>query len=969
MRLKNLTPLVELRTLDTAPKSFLDFLKKYRKLQRERRHETYGMYVNFTNMRDSVDDKNAADPNGSHDDPKGIYTYPMDYVLKHPADLWYGMNTRHMFVIQSTAKNVLELRLIDSNNAINRFRYRIGLQSYDDRFLNKIRRTFNYTGRGRFAKTFMSSIQIEWEKMTPEEIKKRDWKLMPNAEQTKLFTKAYDVIIDEGTGAINGREPEQAIFLKRSSFKVIDKFELRKDVKKVGSIIVKDHGDNLPLMRKIAQAVAEACGDNITKGPKHNDVKHMYWTRTGMRIKLGANDTSLRRRMDTTKIGSKPHKWFKGSDAYVVSIEVHTPYGIIEDRIGYDEKFKDAFLRVGREFHSIKSNSVDPDWEPENLEKYLAKVKEDKELDLWNRIRVKRDLPEIDYETMRRMESEGRTPIGYFTLVKVNEMRREAGLREWDFQQYGQYRDGKIIDPLYQGQVGPSDHSKERLRKILINRWRGKPGEEDVDHEFKKDFYHDFPHNAVFGPRSLAYVNGLRKKKGLPPISPEQYARYRQSPDQVKIDKYFPESRLVTEKFQELRALPDDWTAGMWVKPETDQYALADGLSHVTMIAINPVKFGLPNGAKGTPFEHYHKRLHQAIHTNPMEYRNVREEMSGDDNLKKFMCKHGWVRTFGDEGSLEVEAHTMKNVQSLLQWFAMHGVDIWGISGLDTWGDGKHLTNLDGEQVERILNYGNVKRRLGEEFVNVRSAYAKENQFPLPFDQLVGRAFRITDPKGDAQGEGYSIVTPFNRLGWNKWEDRPSMYPVAKVLFTNNAVPEPLWNQIHDAAVRLGLIDRMGKILENDDRQHEATLQKTGFFGKQAAGSIVFCSSTGRFLLPLRSKDVEEPHTWGTWGGAMDSGENPEAAARRELKEECHCSNIEKMIPAFVFKHENGFRYFNFIAVVKDEFRPVLNYETERASWVEYGKWPYPLHPGLKALLDDAETQNTMKQLLRGVQS
>ncbi len=313
---------------------------------------------------------------------------------------------------------------------------------------------------------------------------------------------------------------------------------------------------------------------------------------------------------------------------------------------------------------------------------------------------------------------------------------------------------------------------------------------------------------------SMESINSERKRRQLPLLEPEQYVRYRTNPDQFRITNYFVESQL-DEKFVASNPLPDDWSGGMWVKPATDQYSLSDGLSHVTMVATNPVKFDLPPSGKGTPFEKYHQRIHNAIRSDPKEYRKIRDEMIGDDELKKFMFKHGWVRTFGDEGSLEVEAHSMKNIQSILQWFALHGVEIWGISSLDTWGDKKHLRDLDGEQVERITYYGNVKRRLGEEFTNVRSVYSKDKQFPLPFDALLNKAFRITVPNGDTKGQGYSIVTPFNRSGWAHWSDRPEMIEMARTLFTKNALPEHYWNQIHDAGVRLGLIDRQGNIQEN----------------------------------------------------------------------------------------------------------------------------------------------------------
>lgn len=137
--------------------------------------------------------------------------------------------------------------------------------------------------------------------------------------------------------------------------------------------------------------------------------------------------------------------------------------------------------------------------------------------------------------------------------------------------------------------------------------------------------------------------------------------------------------------------------------------------------------------------------------------------------------------------------------------------------------------------------------------------------------------------------------------------------------------------------------------LENDE-EHAQTLQKTGFWGKQGAGAIIVAKDTGRILLPHRSYAVLEPNTWGTWGGAIDSDEDPATAAKREVEEEAGYTGNAKMIPLAVFSKDT-FRYHNFLAIVDNEFEPDLNWETQGYEWVEFGDWPSPLHPGLKWLI------------------
>lgn len=148
---------------------------------------------------------------------------------------------------------------------------------------------------------------------------------------------------------------------------------------------------------------------------------------------------------------------------------------------------------------------------------------------------------------------------------------------------------------------------------------------------------------------------------------------------------------------------------------------------------------------------------------------------------------------------------------------------------------------------------------------------------------------------------------------------------------------------------------------DSDDQQHALHSHVTGYWGKRGAGSIIVARDTGRVLLPLRSDAVMEPGTWGTWGGAIDAGEDPAEAARREAREEAGATTIEKMIPLYVYRDGQKFTYFNFLAVVPTEFKPQLNRETEEARWVKPGEWPSPLHPGLRRLLADRASLEKIK--------
>ena len=106
-------------------------------------------------------------------------------------------------------------------------------------------------------------------------------------------------------------------------------------------------------------------------------------------------------------------------------------------------------------------------------------------------------------------------------------------------------------------------------------------------------------------------------------------------------------------------------------------------------------------------------------------------------------------------------------------------------------------------------------------------------------------------------------------------------------------------------------------------------------------------------MLQLREADKRQRHTWGFFGGTLESGETPYQAIRRELQEEIGMvPDIEKLNPIDVFQsNDKNFFYYSFVAVVDNEFHPVLNNESAGYAWVDIGKWPQPLHQGAKVTL------------------
>jgi 8-oxo-dGTP pyrophosphatase MutT (NUDIX family) len=128
------------------------------------------------------------------------------------------------------------------------------------------------------------------------------------------------------------------------------------------------------------------------------------------------------------------------------------------------------------------------------------------------------------------------------------------------------------------------------------------------------------------------------------------------------------------------------------------------------------------------------------------------------------------------------------------------------------------------------------------------------------------------------------------------------------------------------------------------------------FWGKQGAGGVFYATSTGRVLISHRSAHINEPNTWGVWGGALDDHENPQDALRREIREEAGYNGDYKLIPLKIFTSDD-FKYYNFLIVIDEEFTPELDWETQGFVWTTIDKLPNPLHFGLKYVLPDLKAK------------
>ena len=132
---------------------------------------------------------------------------------------------------------------------------------------------------------------------------------------------------------------------------------------------------------------------------------------------------------------------------------------------------------------------------------------------------------------------------------------------------------------------------------------------------------------------------------------------------------------------------------------------------------------------------------------------------------------------------------------------------------------------------------------------------------------------------------------------------------------------------------------------------HEIYTDESGrFWGNAGAGGVFLAEDTGRLLLQKRSPYVNEPGTYGTWGGAIDPGEDPKEALEREIEEEAGYRGPKKLRLLYVYQ-DGKFRFSNYLVTVPSEFEPKHSWETSDHVWTTLDDLPKPLHFGFTALL------------------
>lgn len=142
------------------------------------------------------------------------------------------------------------------------------------------------------------------------------------------------------------------------------------------------------------------------------------------------------------------------------------------------------------------------------------------------------------------------------------------------------------------------------------------------------------------------------------------------------------------------------------------------------------------------------------------------------------------------------------------------------------------------------------------------------------------------------------------------------------------------------------------------------------FWGSEASGVLPICKSTGRILIGLRSSWVDQPFTWGNFGGAIGLGHygndeeklSPEDNAEKEFREETGFDGSVELIPSYIF-NKGSFKYYNYIGLVDVEFEMnrdnMEHVEVSEIKWVTLDELinHEDLHFGIQSLLDNNISQ------------
>lgn len=131
------------------------------------------------------------------------------------------------------------------------------------------------------------------------------------------------------------------------------------------------------------------------------------------------------------------------------------------------------------------------------------------------------------------------------------------------------------------------------------------------------------------------------------------------------------------------------------------------------------------------------------------------------------------------------------------------------------------------------------------------------------------------------------------------------------------------------------------------------------------SGALFYSLKTKRFLFLHRTQGRQN-NLWGLVGGTNESAETPWEGLQREIEEEIGTVQIKKTLPLETFvSNDEKFSFHTYVCVVENEFIPALNYEHDGYAWVSFGRWPKPLHQGLRNTLNNKNNVQKLETVFK----
>ena len=126
-----------------------------------------------------------------------------------------------------------------------------------------------------------------------------------------------------------------------------------------------------------------------------------------------------------------------------------------------------------------------------------------------------------------------------------------------------------------------------------------------------------------------------------------------------------------------------------------------------------------------------------------------------------------------------------------------------------------------------------------------------------------------------------------------------------------------------------------------DGQEHEENKVGTWieFSEKIGAGVLPICESTGRVLLGKRSGESPDSDTWGEFGLKFsEEGQEQETnvlyVIEQAFRMQTAYAGKIKLIPSYVYETTgDSYKYYNFIAILPEEFTPSLSDKNEESKW------------------------------------